>query len=78
MGRSEIDHVTFNTLVIKPKAKNDNSNQGRRQESRDKFLSFISIWTGAREKNKKKKTRKKKELEKFRDISRENQVPWCL
>lgn len=60
MGRSEIDHVTFSTFLIKPKAKNNNSNQGRRQESRDKFLSFISIWTGAREKNEKNKTKQKK------------------
>lgn len=48
MGRSEIDPMTFSTFVKKPKAKNDNSNQRRRQESRDKFLPFISIWTGVR------------------------------
>lgn len=60
MGRSETDHMTFNTLVIKPKAKNDNSNQGRRQESRDKFLLFISIWTEAREKNEKKNKKEEK------------------
>lgn len=52
--------MTFNTLVIKPKAKNDNSNQGRRQESRDKFLLFISIWTEAREKNEKKNKKEEK------------------